>query len=116
MNKFCKDYYILCLFCFVVSSCTSNKNNSYDINNIDPFESTNRQVFNFNNNLDDYFFKPVARGWRKLPSFPKDNLANMAETAYAPLSLANAMLQFDTEGIGLITKRLLINLGDEKKL
>ena len=52
----------------------------------------------------------MARGWRKLPSFPKDNLANLAETAYAPLSLANAMLQFDTEGASVIIRRLLINL------
>ena len=33
----------------------------------DPFENVNRNIFKFNNNLDDYFFKPVAKGYRYFP-------------------------------------------------
>lgn len=114
MNKFCYKYYILISVLLIsFAGCSTNnklvKNGTQDITN-DPYEKINREIFEFNNNLDDYFFKPVARGWRKLPDFPKENLANMAETAYAPLNLANALLQFDVEGVGLILSRFLINL------
>ncbi len=110
MKYLFNKYYILFFgLILTISGCTTN-NLAENSNSNDPFEQTNRDIFKFNNGVDDYFFKPVARGWRKLPSFPRDNLANLAETAYAPLSLANAMLQFDTEGASVIIRRLLINL------
>ena len=110
MKYLFNKYYILFFgLILTISGCTTN-NLAENGNSNDPFEQTNRDIFKFNNGVDDYFFKPVARGWRKLPSFPRDNLANLAETAYAPLSLANAMLQFDTEGASVIIRRLLINL------
>ena len=110
MKYLFNKYYILFFgLILTISGCTTN-NLAENGDNLDPFEQANRDIFEFNNGVDDYFFKPVARGWRKLPSFPKDNLANLAETAYAPLSLANAMLQFDTQGASVIIRRLLINL------
>ena len=110
MKNFSYKYHILFfVLILTISSCSTNSIVENGVND-DPFEQTNRNIFEFNNSLDDYFFKPVARGWRKLPSFPKNNLANMAETAYAPLSLANAILQFDTEGASIIIRRLFINL------
>ena len=110
MKHILNIYYILFFgLILTISGCTTN-NLAENGDNLDPFEQANRDIFEFNNGVDDYFFKPVARGWRKLPSFPKDNLANLAETAYAPLSLANAMLQFDTQGASVIIRRLLINL------
>ena len=76
----------------------------------DPFESVNRNIFKFNNNLDDYFFKPVAKGWRKIPDIPRKPLSNLATTAKTPISLANAILQLNKESIGNIIGRFLINL------
>jgi phospholipid-binding lipoprotein MlaA len=55
-------------------------------------------------------FKPVARGWRKLPDIPRDNFANLASTAKTPVSLANAILQLDKESIGNILGRFLMNM------
>ncbi len=93
----------------ITASCVS-KQSVVENGANDPFEQTNRDIFEFNNNLDEYFFTPVAKTWRKLPQFPRDNLANLAETAYAPISLTNAILQLDSEGIGLIIRRFVINL------
>ncbi len=76
----------------------------------DPYESVNRKIFDLNNNLDDNFFKPVARGWRKIPDIPRDNIANLASTAKTPVSLANAILQLDATSIGNILGRFLINM------
>ncbi len=79
-------------------------------NENDPFESVNRNIFNFNNKLDDYFFKPVAKGWRKIPDIPRKPLSNLANTAKTPISLANAILQLNKESIGNIIGRFLINM------
>ena len=76
----------------------------------DPFESTNRNIFKFNNMLDDNFFKPVAKGWRKIPDIPRKPLSNLASTAQAPISLANAVLQLNRESIGNILAKFLINM------
>ena len=76
----------------------------------DPFESVNRNIFKFNNNLDDYFFKPVAKGWRKIPDIPRKPLTNLATTAKTPVSLANAILQLNKQSIGNIIGRFLINM------
>ena len=76
----------------------------------DPLETVNRNIFKFNNNLDDYFFKPVAKGWRKIPDIPRKPLSNLANTAKTPISLANAILQLNKESIGNIIGRFLINM------
>ena len=50
------------LLILVISAFVSiNVKNAKAVENVnDPFESVNRNIFKFNNNLDDYFFKPVA--------------------------------------------------------
>ena len=100
------------LLIFVISGFISldvkNVNATENVN--DPFESVNRNIFKFNNNLDDYFFKPVAKGWRKIPDIPRKPLTNLATTAKTPISLANAILQLNKESIGNIIGRFLINM------
>ena len=83
-------------------------NTAEDVN--DPFETVNRNIFKFNNHLDDYFFKPVAKGWREIPDIPRKPLSNLATTAKTPISLANAILQLNKESIGNILGRFLINM------
>ena len=97
---------------FVISAFISlNVKNAKAVENVnDPFESVNRNIFKFNNNLDDYFFKPVAKGWRKIPDIPRKPLTNLATTAKTPISLANAILQLNKQSIGNIIGRFLINM------
>ena len=100
------------LLIFVISAFISlNVKNAKAVENVnDPFESVNRNIFKFNNNLDDYFFKPVAKGWRKIPDIPRKPLTNLATTAKTPISLANAILQLNKQSIGNIIGRFLINM------
>ena len=100
------------LLIFVISAFVSlNVKNAKAVENVnDPFESVNRNIFKFNNNLDDYFFKPVAKGWRKIPDIPRKPLTNLATTAKTPISLANAVLQLNKQSIGNIIGRFLINM------
>ncbi len=104
-----RRYILFTIVVLLTSGCVSS-NMISDNGENDPFEQTNRQIFDFNNNLDKYFFTPVAKTWRKLPEFPKENLANLAETAYTPISLTNAILQLDKESISLILRRFIINV------
>ena len=93
-----------------LNSCVSNELIDASNETGDPFESTNREIYVINEKLDDYLFKPVARSWREIPDFPRKNLSNLAETAGAPLDIANAILQLDTESIRLTLSRFIINL------
>ena len=96
----------------ISNSCSTSKNQDFTENfyDNDPFEETNRRVFEFNNDLDELLFKPVARGWRKIPEFPRENLSNLAETASAPLDIANSILQLDGESVRLTLSRFFINV------
>ena len=100
------------LLILVISALVSlNVKDAKAVENVnDPFESVNRNIFKFNNNLDDYFFKPVAKGWRKIPDIPRKPLTNLATTAKTPISLANAVLQLNKQSIGNIIGRFLINM------
>ena len=104
-NKFLN---ILCLL-FFITVFTIDKTSAADTEN-DPFEKTNRAIFEFNNTLDDNFFKPVAKAWREVPDFPRKPLSNLATTAKTPVSLANAILQLNRESMGNIIGKFLINM------
>ena len=86
----------LVLFCSFLFTCHQSFA-SEDEN--DPFEKVNRNIFKFNNHLDDYFFKPVAKGWREIPDIPRKPLSNLATTAKTPISLANAVLQLNANKV-----------------
>ncbi len=104
--------YRFLLLGLIVIFISGSPNISFSKNNgeNDPFEGANRNIFKFNEKLDDYFFKPVAKGWRKLPDIPRKPLTNLADTAKVPVSLANAVLQLNKESIGNILGRFLINM------
>jgi len=97
---------LIAIFISVSPSASLSKNNGEN----DPFEGANRNIFKFNEKLDDYFFKPVAKGWRKIPDIPRKPLSNLADTAKVPISLANAILQLNKESIGNILGRFLVNM------
>ena len=109
MCMFSKKFiYFVCLS-FVLTLKLPSTSLSADSEN-DPFEKTNRAIFDFNNTLDDNFFKPVAKVWRKVPDIPRKPLSNLATTAKTPISLANAILQLNRESIGNILAKFLINM------
>ena len=103
-----KSLYFVCLSLLLAVKIPSTSF-SADSDN-DPFEKTNRAIFDFNNSLDDNVFKPIAKGWRKVPEFPRKPLSNLATTAKTPISLANAILQLNRESIGNILGKFLINM------
>lgn len=62
--------------------------------NPDPWERFNRKVFAFNDRLDRYFLKPVAKGYRKVtPQFVDDGLTNLFNNLGEPVTIVNDLLQ-----------------------
>lgn len=60
----------------------------------DPLEPMNRKVFAFNRGMDRVFFKPVARGYRKVVPAPvRGSITNFFSNLTTPRSALNNFLQ-----------------------
>lgn len=78
--------------------------------NPDPWEGFNRRVFAFNDKVDRYFLKPVAKGYRKItPQFLDDGITNMLGNLRGPVVIVNDVLQGKLVQSAQDTGRLLVN-------
>jgi phospholipid-binding lipoprotein MlaA len=65
-----------------------------DAANIDPWESMNRKVFAFNETLDKYLLRPVAKGYRFVTPDPLENgVSNFISNIYEFNTVINSLLQ-----------------------
>lgn len=83
---------------------------SVEASNVDPWEPMNRKIFAFNDGLDDYLLRPIAKGYRAVTPDPVENgVNNFISNIYEFNTIINSTLQgrfgnaFDSLG------RLLIN-------
>ena len=83
----------------------SKKNNSTK----DCFEPLNRATFALNQGLDKVFFKPVAKGYRSLPSPLKKGTGNVLNNLSTLITIPNNVLQGDIKMAGINTGRLIVN-------
>ena len=84
-----------------------SKKNSGDVK--DCFEGINRATFSLNQDLDKAIFKPVARGYRKLPSPIRSGTSNALENISSLLTIPNNILQGEFKKAGINTGRFAIN-------
>ena len=75
----------------------------------DCFEKINRATFTLNQGLDKTIFKPVAKGYRKLPSPIKTGTSNALENLSSLITIPNNVLQGDFKTAGINTARLVVN-------
>lgn len=76
----------------------------------DPFEAWNRPVHNFNETMDVYILKPVARGYRAITPRPVERaVANFFDNLTLPLSIVGSLLQLDSERTLKETGRFVVN-------
>ena len=83
------------------------KNNPSEVK--DCFEKINRATFAFNQALDKVIFKPVASGYRKLPSPVKSGVSNSLDNLSNLVTIPNNVLQGDFKLAGINTGRFVIN-------
>jgi len=75
----------------------------------DCFEGLNRATFSLNQGLDKAIFKPVARGYRKLPSPIRSGTSNALENISSLLTIPNNILQGEFKKAGINVGRFAVN-------
>jgi phospholipid-binding lipoprotein MlaA len=75
----------------------------------DCFEGLNRATFSLNQGLDKVIFKPVAKGYRKLPSPVRTGTSNALENLSSLVTIPNNILQGQFKTAGINTGRFIIN-------
>ena len=92
----------------VLSACSTPSAESLAQN--DPWEKTNRDVFDFDVRMDHAVARPLAKGYRSvLPDPVRDGIHNALNNLNSPVVLANDVLQGDGDKAVNTTGRLLIN-------
>ena len=75
----------------------------------DCFEKINRATFALNQGLDKAIFKPIAKGYNKLPTPIKKGSSNFVSNISNLVTIPNNILQGDFKSAGTNTLRLIIN-------
>ena len=75
----------------------------------DCFEKVNRASFAFNQGLDKVILKPVAKGYRSLPSQIKSGTSNALTNLSNLITIPNNVLQGEFKKAGINTGRLVVN-------
>ena len=85
------------------------KNKSEAKNTKDCFEKLNRATFAFNQGLDKTLFKPIAKGYRKLPDNLQKGTSNAVRNLSTLITIPNNVLQGDVKTAIINTARLTVN-------
>jgi len=77
-NHFILNAKSILLILFLVSSgCATTKNQSNDFNPEDPYEKSNRKVFEFNSKIDELFLRPITDFYDSAtPEFAQTSITN----------------------------------------
>ncbi|MEE4677712.1 VacJ family lipoprotein [Pseudomonas alliivorans] len=76
----------------------------------DPWEGVNRAIFRFNDVVDTYTLKPLAKGYQYFaPQFVEDGVHNFFNNIGDVGNLANDVLQAKPAAAGVDTARLIFN-------
>lgn len=76
----------------------------------DPWEGFNRAVFSFNDRLDRYALKPVAKGYKKVTPRPlRTGITNFFANLRMPIVLLNDLLQGKVRAAGSDGARFFVN-------
>lgn len=112
MYKFAYGFNFRCvvLLGLALSSVGCATSDKAQVDPRDPLEGWNRNVQQFNDNLDDYVMKPVARGYQTVtPNFMDKGVTNFFSNIDDINVVINDMLQLKLLQSGLDTSRLLVN-------
>jgi len=97
---------------FLISICALSLSacaGTGEVVNYDPLERQNRFMFKINVELDNYIIKPVARGYRTIPSPVRRSVRNFLDNLSSPVTLANDIMQLEGKRASNTALRLGIN-------
>ena len=102
-------YFKIFLSILVIQLLVVSKAKAEEKNVKDCFEKINRATFAFNMALDKVLFRPVAAGYRKLPSPLRSGTSNALHNLSNLVTIPNNILQGDFKAAGNNTLRFIIN-------
>ena len=102
------------LFFFLISNALAGSSGELELSKKkkttkDCFETLNRATFKLNQGLDKVILKPVAKGYRSLPSPIKKGTGNVLNNLSNLITIPNNVLQGDLKTAGINTGRLIVN-------
>lgn len=101
-------YRILVTYLLVMLSLSSEANQTYEEQ--DPYESFNRAMFSFNDQLDSYLLKPTAKFYRFVtPSFVDEGITNFFNNLDDVETFANSLLQAKFHNAVVTLNRIIYN-------
>ena len=112
MKKFIITSLLTVTLAFNVSADTDGENSLSKENTPqvkDCFEGLNRATFSLNQGLDKVIFKPVAKGYRNLPSTVRTGTSNALINLSSLITIPNNILQGEFKTAGVNTGRFAIN-------
>ena len=113
-----KKFLITFLISLILSSGASadtdgqnslSKKNKDKVKVKDCFENLNRATFSLNQGLDKAIFKPVAKGYRSLPSPVRNGTSNALNNVSSLITIPNNILQGEFKIAGVNTGRFVLN-------
>lgn len=103
---------LMAMMLALLAGCSSTPDNGNDDDYADPrdpFESVNRDLWDFNEALDDAVIRPAAMAYEKIPEPVRDGLYNMADNLDEPSSTVNNLLQWKIADAGISLSRFVLN-------
>lgn len=106
---------ILSLFCLGLTACARQPEKLQAIAispqaEADPWEQTNRKIYEFNERVDRYMLSPVTHGYRTVvPKEPRRGISNFYSLAREPSHFVNAVLQAKPRSAFRALQRLVVN-------
>ena len=77
---------------------------------VDPFEETNRVIYEFNEVVDDNLLEPVSRAYQDhMPDFVQNRVSHFFGNLRDVSTLANQILQFKIEQSAITLSRIVVN-------
>ena len=111
MKSIIFTFLVLAMFTVNVSAGTDGENNLSKKPKLtkDCFEGLSRASFTLNEGLDKVIFKPIAKGYRGLPSPIRAGTSNALENLSSLITIPNNILQGQFKTAGVNTGRFVVN-------
>lgn len=110
-----KNFSYALIFAFLaLAGCSSTKNGGLDVSagehNEGALETYNRAMFSFNNKVDKFVIRPVAKGYKAVtPELMRRGVSNFFSNIDEPVSAVNHILQGELSASGYDMGRFVIN-------
>lgn len=101
---------LLLILLIAASGCASGPVKNTQPNPQDPFEGFNRAMYKFNDTVDTYALRPVAKGYQSVTPRPvRSGVSNFFANLSMPLTIVNDVLQLKLGSAAKDTGRFLVN-------